>query len=181
MRKSLALNRPFLNLNVDCNDYSTYVLFCEYLSLRWQKIINTSRPYANRPSVDFVKGLTKAANLIKMFSLQSDTFCGCSSIGRTLPCQGRGRGFEPHRPLFCFINGDVAKWEGKGLQNPDHGFKSRRRLCKTRQCVSPPLRRGFSIFYCAYFYPGGIAFRASRSARSFSGWPACPLTQCQFN
>ena len=24
--------------------------------------------------------------------------------------------------------GDVAKWQGKGLQNPDHGFKSRRRL-----------------------------------------------------
>jgi hypothetical protein len=24
--------------------------------------------------------------------------------------------------------GVVAKWEGKGLQNPDHGFKSRRRL-----------------------------------------------------
>ena len=22
----------------------------------------------------------------------------------------------------------MAKWEGKGLQNPDHGFKSRRRL-----------------------------------------------------
>ena len=26
------------------------------------------------------------------------------------------------------IDGDVAKWQGKGLQNPDHGFKSRRRL-----------------------------------------------------
>ena len=24
--------------------------------------------------------------------------------------------------------GDVAKWEGSGLQNRDHGFKSRRRL-----------------------------------------------------
>jgi hypothetical protein len=24
--------------------------------------------------------------------------------------------------------GDVAKWQGKGLQNPHHGFKSRRRL-----------------------------------------------------
>ena len=24
----------------------------------------------------------------------------------------------------------MAKWEGKGLQNPDHGFKSRRRLKK---------------------------------------------------
>jgi hypothetical protein len=27
-------------------------------------------------------------------------------------------------------HGVVAKWEGKGLQNPDHGFKSRRRLSK---------------------------------------------------
>ncbi len=34
--------------------------------------------------------------------------------------------------------GDVAKWQGKGLQNPDHGFKSRRRLNASR--VSP--RRG---------------------------------------
>jgi hypothetical protein len=27
-----------------------------------------------------------------------------------------------------YFYGVVAKWEGKGLQNPDHGFKSRRRL-----------------------------------------------------
>ncbi len=27
-----------------------------------------------------------------------------------------------------FLYGVVAKWQGKGLQNPDHGFKSRRRL-----------------------------------------------------
>ena len=32
--------------------------------------------------------------------------------------------FEDYSKLM----GDVAKWEGKGLQNPDHGFKSRRRL-----------------------------------------------------
>ena len=25
--------------------------------------------------------------------------CGCSSVGRARPCQGRGRGFEPHHPL----------------------------------------------------------------------------------
>ena len=44
---------------------------------------------------------------------------GCSSIGRTSPCQGEGREFEPHRPLFSrlvavtisvFFLGDVAKW-----------------------------------------------------------------------
>jgi hypothetical protein len=32
------------------------------------------------------------------------------------------------RSLLFF--GVVAKWQGKGLQNPDHGFKSRRRLCE---------------------------------------------------
>ena len=30
--------------------------------------------------------------------------------------------------ILDFNNGVVAKWEGKGLQNPHHGFKSRRRL-----------------------------------------------------
>ena|GEM_PF-5795487 len=29
-----------------------------------------------------------------------------------------------------YFHGVVAKWQGKGLQNPDHGFKSRRRLSK---------------------------------------------------
>jgi hypothetical protein len=29
--------------------------------------------------------------------------------------------------------GDVAKWQGKGLQNPHHGFKSHRRLSITYQ------------------------------------------------
>jgi hypothetical protein len=28
-------------------------------------------------------------------------------------------------------HGVVAKWQGKGLQNPHHGFKSRRRLKKS--------------------------------------------------
>ncbi len=60
--------------------------------------------------------------------------CGRGSVGRMSPCQGEGHGFESRRPLFLsrFIDkkyyGDVAKWKGKGLQNPYHGFKSRRRL-----------------------------------------------------
>src|SRR5512143_1022216 len=29
---------------------------------------------------------------------------------------------------ISYQHGVVAKWQGKGLQNPDHGFKSRRRL-----------------------------------------------------
>ena len=32
-------------------------------------------------------------------------------------------------PIARFVSiGDVAKWKGSGLQNRDHGFKSRRRL-----------------------------------------------------
>jgi hypothetical protein len=54
------------------------------------------------------KGLTKWTRSIKILAVRQECYfcitqwvvCGCSSIGRTLPCQGRGRGFEPHRPLF---------------------------------------------------------------------------------
>ena len=35
-----------------------------------------------------------------------------------------------------FIHGDVAKWQGKGLQNPHHGFKSRRRLKKNESAMT---------------------------------------------
>jgi hypothetical protein len=36
-------------------------------------------------------------------------------------------------------NGVVAKWQGKGLQNPDQGFKSPRRLKKSEiHCKSGP-------------------------------------------
>jgi hypothetical protein len=37
-------------------------------------------------------------------------------------------GSSPVARSFLCMYGDVAKWQGKGLQNPDHGFKSRRRL-----------------------------------------------------
>ncbi len=79
--------------------------------------------------------------------LTYDRQCGHSSVGRTSPCQGEGHGFESRCPLFFykrliaesvavsigrFHPGDVAKWEGKGLQNPDQGFKSPRRLKAAR-------------------------------------------------
>ena len=58
------------------------------------------------------------------------------------PCQGEGHEFESRRPLKKIIQGgmppwaayigDVAKWQGKGLQNPEHGFKSHRRLSLTQ-------------------------------------------------
>jgi hypothetical protein len=34
-------------------------------------------------------------------------------------------------------HGVVAKWQGKGLQNPHHGFKSRRRLKKKSESDNP--------------------------------------------
>ena len=37
---------------------------------------------------------------------------------------------EPLNASQNVIYGDVAKWQGKGLQNPHHGFKSHRRLKK---------------------------------------------------
>jgi hypothetical protein len=43
------------------------------------------------------------------------------------------------------FRGDVAKWKGSGLQNRDHGFKSRRRLWPWRlvaRLLSASLRMG---------------------------------------
>ena len=42
-----------------------------------------------------------------------------------------------------YLPGDVAKWQGKGLQNPHQGFKSPRRL---KPQVEPGLAPAFSIF-----------------------------------
>jgi hypothetical protein len=39
-------------------------------------------------------------------------------------------GSNPTARSIFSIHGVVAKWQGKGLQNPDHGSKSRRRLSK---------------------------------------------------
>ena len=57
------------------------------------------------------------------------------------PCQGEGHGFESRCPLSknasnsvllaAVLQGDVAKWQGTGLQNPYHGFKSHRRLSQS--------------------------------------------------
>ena len=52
-----------------------------------------------------------------------------------------------HYNLFC--SGDVAKWEGKGLQNPHHGFKSRRRL-KRRQVKT------CLLIFCLNRFPAGL-------------------------
>src|SRR4030065_2384163 len=37
------------------------------------------------------------------------------------------------------LPGDVAKWQGKGLQNPHRGFNSHRRLLAIRTTSAPPL------------------------------------------
>jgi hypothetical protein len=157
---------------------------------------------------------------------------GCSSSGRTLPCQGRGRGFESHRPLFLFTS-ITATWpSGKARvcktlitgSNPvvastQTGFQARflfgnRDVAPSRQSsISSPISRSFlfppnlqpttnhpispreyvlwsekidaldallSQAAASYlekiqdFF--GIAWRASRSTRSFSVCPACPRT-----
>ncbi len=46
--------------------------------------------------------------------------------------------------LVIIYHGDVAKWQGKGLQNPDHGFKSRRRL-KAKKTLKSELKGSFLI------------------------------------
>ena len=48
--------------------------------------------------------------------LAKEKVVGSSPIARSV--------YRQHKSF----SGDVAKWEGKGLQNPHHGFKSRRRL-----------------------------------------------------
>ena len=34
--------------------------------------------------------------------------CECSSAGRALPCQGKGREFEPHHSLHCEYSTTVS-------------------------------------------------------------------------
>ena len=52
--------------------------------------------------------------------------CGRGSVVEHLLAKERVVGSNPiARSVF---QGDVAKWKGSGLQNRDHGFKSRRRL-----------------------------------------------------
>ena len=69
----------------------------------------------------------------KIWELRSNraeaNMCGCSSIGRTSPCQGEGREFEPHRPLssklipqaisalFIRRRGQVARQESAKLSS----------------------------------------------------------------
>ncbi len=80
---------------------------------------------------------------------------GRGSAGRAQPCQGWGRGFESRRPLHRHLGGrplgqvcrpsgrpsltvehtsslygDVAKWQGRGLQSLYPRFESGRRLQK---------------------------------------------------
>ena len=65
----------------------------------------------------------KVLTFINIFVIILFAKCGNSSVDRALPCQGRGRGFEPRFPLhknikivIFFIEthiikyGDIAKW-----------------------------------------------------------------------
>src|SRR5579864_1381858 len=74
--------------------------------------------------------------------------------GRASPCQGEGRGFKSHLPLH---HGDVAKWQGRGLQNPHSAVRIR---------PSPPV------------FPTAISHRASVGIGRRGGlkilWPDRP-------
>jgi hypothetical protein len=61
---------------------------------------------------------------------------------------------QNHQSAFFNINsyGVVAKWEGKGLQNPDHGFKSRRRLLELLK------RAAFCLSGIAASYQAGSVY-----------------------
>jgi hypothetical protein len=76
--------------------------------------------------------------------LAKEKVVGSSPIARSSPCRKAGtfvsqwtakaelyKHFSCRLPIFRLeypLPGDVAKWQGKGLQNPHHGFKSHRRL-----------------------------------------------------
>jgi hypothetical protein len=69
--------------------------------------------------------------------LAKEKVVGSSPIARSILCLliADFTGYDTPRnhqsAIFNLITyGVVAKWQGKGLQNPDHGFKSRRRLSK---------------------------------------------------
>jgi hypothetical protein len=68
--------------------------------------------------------------------------CGRSSAVERLLAKEKVMGSNPTARSIYF-HGVVAKWQGKGLQNPDHGFKSRRRLSEllfgAALLVTPPL------------------------------------------
>ena len=37
------------------------------------------------------------------YIVEIDEWCGCSSVARMLPSQGRGRGFDPRHPLGVLL------------------------------------------------------------------------------
>jgi hypothetical protein len=62
---------------------------------------------------------------------QTSATCGRGSVVEHLLAKERVVGSNPIARSVLkrqVRRGDVAKWEGSGLQNRDHGFKSRRRL-----------------------------------------------------
>ena len=77
-------------------------------------------------------------------------FCGSSSAGRALPCQGSCRGFESRLPLKNPLNvdflfyGDVAKWlKAWVCKTYIHRFESDRRLTFL---LTPCYIRSYSSF-----------------------------------
>ncbi len=78
--------------------------------------------------------------------------CGRGSVGRTSPCQGEGRGFESHRPLFYWKVPIPATWpSGKA------------RVCKTLITGSNPVVASMNEPKRLVFVPGGIPSRYEKA------------------
>ncbi len=57
---------------------------------------------------------------------------------------------------MTYQRGDVAKWQGKGLQNPDRGFESRRRLSSSHQPKQKPVMAGLTTSKARVGTPRGF-------------------------
>ena len=93
------------------------------------------------------RGVASSILALGIGSVVTNRLCGCSSVVERLLAKEKVEGSNPFARSSCsewLIADDTGpesrlrsaelhmatwpSWKGKGLQNPDHGFESRRRL-----------------------------------------------------
>jgi hypothetical protein len=81
------------------------------------KRVDDSWEFCYTPCTHLAISVTQNAGVVQLVEclLAKEKVVGSNPIARSVYGQ------------YVFY-GDVAKWQGKGLQNPHHGFKSHRRL-----------------------------------------------------
>ena len=79
---------------------------------------------------------------------------------------------------MIYQRGDVAKWQGKGLQNPDRGFESRRRLSSSHLAQAKPLTAGLTTLKARVGTPRGF-FVYQLSVRSKQNLRTYPFSRGQ--